>query len=255
MKKLMLIAVVIAQSVVWTQGQEPAPQAGKPAQMKGLAPVNKQVLKITLPRPAEADLPNGAHLMVLEDHRVPSVSFQIIITGAGGYYDPKDLPGLADTTASLMDEGTTTKTSEQIAQALDTMAATVSISASEGSQIATLNGSSLSDQLDDVLALAADILVHPKFDEQELARYKARTMAALQDQRGDPDFLANERYAKAIYGDHPASSTGVTKESLQKTSASRWWRSIKTTTSPITPSSPCRATLGSPTPGQNSKRR
>jgi zinc protease len=217
MKKLILIAVVIAQSVVWTQGQEPAPQAGKPAQMKGLAPVNKQVLKITLPRPAEADLPNGAHLMVLEDHRVPSVSFQIIITGAGGYYDPKDLPGLADTTASLMDEGTTTKTSEQIAQALDTMAATVSISASEGSQIATLNGSALSDQLDDVLALAADILVHPKFDEQELARYKARTMAALQDQRGDPDFLANERYAKAIYGDHPASSTGVTKESLQKT--------------------------------------
>jgi zinc protease len=217
MKKIMLVAIVVAQSFVWAQGQEPAPQPGKPAQMKGLAPVNKEVLKITLPRPAEADLPNGAHLMVLEDHRVPSVSFQIIITGAGGYYDPKDLPGLADTTASLMDEGTTTKTSEQIAQALDTMAATVSISASEGSQIATLNGSALSDQIDDVLALAADILLHPKFDEQEIARYKARTMAALEDQRGDPDFLANERYAKAIYGDHPASSTGVTKESLQKT--------------------------------------
>jgi predicted Zn-dependent peptidase len=216
MKKLILIAVVAVQSLVWAQGQEPPPQGGKPAQMKGLAPVNKQVLKITLPRPAEADLPNGAHLMVLEDHRVPSVSFQIIMTGAGGYYDPKDLPGLADTTASLMDEGTTTKTSEQIAQALDTMAATVSISANEGSQIATLNGSALSDQIDDVLALAADILVHPKFDEQELARYKARTMAALEDQRGDPDFLANERYSKAIYGDHPASSTGVTKESLQK---------------------------------------
>jgi zinc protease len=216
MKKLIPVAVLVVQSLVWAQGQEPPPQAGKPAQMKGLAPVNKQVLKITLPRPAEADLPNGAHLMVLEDHRVPSVSFQIIMTGAGGYYDTKDLPGLADTTASLMDEGTTTKTSEQIAQALDTMAATVSISANEGSQIATLNGSALSDQIDDVLALAADILVHPKFDEQELARYKARTMAALEDQRGDPDFLANERYSKAIYGDHPASSTGVTKESLQK---------------------------------------
>ena len=65
--------------------------------------------------------------MVLEDHRVPSVQFEIIIIGAGGYYDPPDLPGLADTTASLMDEGTTSKTSEQIAQALDTMAATVSV--------------------------------------------------------------------------------------------------------------------------------
>ena len=184
--------------------------------MKGLAPVSQDVLKIKLPRPAEVDLPNGAHLMVLEDHRVPSISFQIMMMGAGGYYDPADLPGLADTTASLMDEGTATRTSEQIAQSLDTLAAGVSVSASEGSQIATMSGSALSDQIDEVLTLAADILMHPKFDEQELARYKARTRAGLEDQRGDPDFLATERYNKAIYGSHPASSTGVTKESIEK---------------------------------------
>jgi hypothetical protein len=46
-----------------------------------------------------------------------------------------------------------------------------------------MSGSALSDQIDDVLALAADILMHPKFDEQELARYKARTLAGLEDQR------------------------------------------------------------------------
>jgi zinc protease len=203
-------------SVAAQGGQEPPPPAAKASEMKGVAPVNKEPLKIKLPRPAEADLPNGVHLMVLEDHRVPSISFQIMMMGAGGYYDPADLPGLADTTASLMDEGTTTKTSEQIAQALDTLAASVSITASEGSQIATLSGSALSDQIDEVLALAADILLHPKFDEQELVRYKARTRAGLEDQRGDPDFLASERYSKAIYGNHPASSTGVTKESLEK---------------------------------------
>ena len=203
-------------SPLGAQGQERPPAPAKPSQMKGLAPVSKEVLKIKLPRPAEADLANGVHLMVLEDHRVPSVSFQIIMMGAGGYYDPADLPGLADTTASLMDEGTTANTSEQIAQALDTLAATVSITASEGSQIATMSGSALSDQMDEVLVLAADILLHPKFDEQELARYKARTRAGLDDQRGDPDFLASERYSKAIYGNHPASSTGVTKASLEK---------------------------------------
>jgi len=204
----------LAAGLVRAQGQEPAPAPAKPSQMKGLAPVNKEPLKIKLPRPAEADLSNGAHLMVLEDHRVPSVSFQIMMMGAGGYYDPADRPGLADTTASLMDEGTTTKSSEEIAQTLDTLAASVSVSASEGSQIATMTGSALSDQLDQVLSLAADILMHPKFADDELARYKARTNAALEDQRADPDFLANERYSKAIYGNHPASSTGVTKESL-----------------------------------------
>jgi len=216
MKKPVALCSLLFALAIAVRGQEPTPAPAKPTQMKGLAPVNKEVLKIKLPRPAEADLSNGAHLMVLEDHRVPSISFQIIMMGAGGYYDPADLPGLADTTASLMDEGTASKTSEQIAQALDTLAASVSISASEGSQIATMSGSALSDQIDDVLALAADILMHPKFDEQELARYKARTLAGLEDQRSDPDFLATERYSKAIYGSHPASSVGVTKESIEK---------------------------------------
>ena len=183
---------------------------------KGKAPVSTEILKIKLPRAQEAHLSNGAHLMVLEDHRVPSVQFEIIMIGAGGYYDPQDLPGLADTTASLMDEGTATRTSEQIAQALDTMAATVSVTANEGSQIATVTGSALTDQFDPVLALAADILLNPSFPEKELGLYKGRARAALEEQRSDPDFLKEERYAKVIYGNHPASSVGLTRESLEK---------------------------------------
>lgn len=194
--------------------QAPAPAAAPP--FKGKAPVSTEVLKIKLPRAQEAQLSNGAYLMVLEDHRVPSVQFQIIMIGAGGYYDPPELPGLADTTASLMDEGTTTRSSEQIAQALDTMAATVAVSANQGSQVATLTGSALTDQLDPVLALAADILQNPSFPEKELGLYKVRARASLEEQRSDPDFLRDERYSKAIYGTHPAASMGLTRESLEK---------------------------------------
>jgi zinc protease len=154
--------------------------------------------------------------MVLEDHRVPSIQFEIIMTGAGGYYDPADMPGLADTTASLMDEGTASKTSEQIAQSLDTMAASVAVSANEGSQVATLTGSALTDQFDSVIALAADILLNPSFPEKELGLYKVRARAALEEQRSDPDFLKEERFAKIMYGSHPAASTGLTRASLEK---------------------------------------
>lgn len=210
----LLATLLVAQAPVLSQGA--ATQAPpKPVEFKGRAPVSKNVLKITLPRAQETTLSNGAYLMVLEDHRVPSIQFEIIMIGAGGYYDPNDLPGLADTTASLMDEGTSSKTSEQIAQALDTMAASVSVTANEGSQIASLSGSALTDQFDAVLALASDILLNPRFADQELALYKKRTMAVLEERRSDPSFLAQERYAKAIYGDHPASSVGVTKESLE----------------------------------------
>jgi zinc protease len=193
-----------------------APMHGQAPKFKGKVPVNTEILTIKLPRAREADLSNGAHLMVLEDHRVPSVQFQILIVGAGGYYDPQGLPGLADTTASLMDEGTTSKTSEQIAQALDTMAASVSVTANEGSQIATVSGSALTDQFDAVLTLAADILLNPSFPEKELGLYKVRARAALEEQRSDPDFLKEERFAEAIYGTHPAASVGLTRESLEK---------------------------------------
>ena len=208
----LFLALALSQGALLGQ-TAPAQTAPK---FKGKAPVSTEVLKITLPRAQEAHLSNGAHLMVLEDHRVPSVQFEIIMIGAGGYYDPQDLPGLADTTASLMDEGTATRTSEQIAQALDTMAATVSVTANEGSQIATVTGSALTDQFDSVLALAADILLNPSFPEKELGLYKGRARAALEEQRSDPDFLKEERYAKTIYGSHPASSVGVTRESLEK---------------------------------------
>ena len=61
--------------------------------MKNKAPVSKEILKVTLPKPQEADLANGVHLMVLEDHRAPIVNFLLIIEGAGGYYDPADTAG------------------------------------------------------------------------------------------------------------------------------------------------------------------
>ncbi len=215
MRRLLSLSFIVALTMSVLLAQAPAPPAAAPT-FKGKAPVSSEILKIKLPRAQEAELANGARLMVLEDHRVPSIQFQIIMIGAGGYYDPPDVPGLADTTASLMDEGTATKTSEQIAQALDTMAATVAVSANEGSQIATVSGSALTDQFDQVLALAADVLLNPSFPEKELGLYKVRARASLEEQRSDPDFLREERYARAIYGTHPAASMGLTRESVEK---------------------------------------
>ena len=209
------VVFLAVQAPVLGQGAAAPPAPPAAPKFKGKAPVSNDVIKVKLPRAQETQLSNGAYLMVLEDHRVPSVQFEIIMSGAGGYYDPPGMPGLAETTASLMDEGTATRSSGQIAQALDTMAASVAVSANEGSQIATVTGSALTDQFDTVLALASDILLNPSFPEKEIGLYKARARAALEEQRSDPDFLRQERYSKAVYGGHPASSVGVTRESLE----------------------------------------
>jgi zinc protease len=181
---------------------------------KGKVPVSNDILKIKLPRPVEADLPNGLHLIVLEDHRLPQISFQLIIPGAGGFFDPADQPGLASFTASLMREGTPTRTSNQISAQLDLMAATLNANAAGNF---TLNGSSFSDQASTLFELAADVLLHPAFAEDEVARFKQRTRATLAQQRANPGFLANEMFARAVYGSHPASRVGATVASLDRT--------------------------------------
>ena len=167
-----LCATALAQGA----GQAPAGQASpsKGVVVKGKAPVSNEVLKVKLPRPQEADLPNGIHLMIIEDHRAPQVSMQMMFQGAGGYFDPADAPGLASFTASMMSEGTATRTSQQIAQELETMASNVSVNTSAASEFAVLMASSLSDTFDRTLDLAADILLNPSFPEAEFARYKTR---------------------------------------------------------------------------------
>ena len=63
--------------------------------------MSDKVLDVKLPRPKEGDLANGLHLIVLEDHRTPQITFQMLIPGAGGYFDPAGTPGLASVTATI----------------------------------------------------------------------------------------------------------------------------------------------------------
>jgi len=215
-----LAALVVAGAALSAdrQAAPPAQQSQtKGVVMKGRAPVSTTLLKIKLPRPTEADLPNGLHLMVLEDHRLPQVTFQLIIRGAGGYYDPADAPGLASMTATMMREGTATKNTQQISEALETMAASVGVGAGMSSAIASLTGSSLTENFDATFGLAADILLTPSFPQEEFDRYKTRTRSNLTQQRTSPGFLANEMFAHVVYGSHPASRTSLTVDALDKT--------------------------------------
>jgi zinc protease len=197
------------------------PQTSDTASLKGVVrlgkvPVSNEIVKIRLPKPAEADLPNGLHLMVLEDHRAPQVQFSLIIPGAGGYHDPETEPGLAGVTAALMREGTATRSSSQISQQLEVMAATLNVGAGTASPEATMSGSCLTDQAAKLIDLAVDVLLHPSFPDEEIARFKARTRAQLAQQRANPGFLAAEMFSRAVYGSHPAARMGLTAEALDR---------------------------------------
>src|SRR5207342_3627248 len=79
---VLAVAIAIGAAAVTLHARGPQAQASQAVVMKGRAPVSTEILKVKLPRPAEVDLPNGLHLMVLEDRRTPQVSFQLLIPGA-----------------------------------------------------------------------------------------------------------------------------------------------------------------------------
>ena len=208
--------VTLAAGIALVAQQAPPQATTQAVVLKGKAPVSNEVLKVKLPRPAEAQLANGAHLMVLEDHRAPQITFSIAMPGGGGYYDPADMIGRASATAALMREGTTTRTSAQISEQLETMAASVNAGAGLTSVDATLSGSSLTENFQATLALAADVLLHPTFAPDELARYKERMKPGLLQQRTSPNFLGTELYQRLVYGAHPASRISPTADSIDR---------------------------------------
>ncbi len=222
---LLLTAAAAATSIVALPAQAPPTlppgQTTKGVVVKGKAPVSDAILHVRLPRPQEGDLANGLHLMVLEDRRVPQISFQILIPGAGGYYDPADLPGLASFTGAMMREGTSSRTSLQISEQLETLAAALSVSTSMSSAEATISGSCLTEHFEQVMDLTADVLLNPSFPEHELGRYKQRTRAGLVQQRSNPGFLVNEMSSRVLYGAHPAGRVSPTIQTLDAVTRAR----------------------------------
>ena len=223
MRTRMLTIIAIAAAIACAtalRAQAPASQQAPPPSkavvIRGQAPVSEEVLRVKLPRPREATLANGLHLMVLEDRRVPRITMQLIIPGAGGYYDPADLPGLASVTSAMMREGTTSRSSAQLSEQLETISATLTVNTGASSTEATVSGSCLTEHADKLFDMFADVLLNPSFSEEELARYKQRTRAGLIQQRSIAGFLGAEMFAKVMYGSHPAGRISMTSEGLDK---------------------------------------
>ena len=214
-----LAALLLLSSApaLWSQegGQDKAVSLSK-VERKNKAPVSKDILRVNLVKPVEAKLDNGITVLIMEDHRFPTVSVQFQVTGAGPIFEPEKLPGLANITAQMLREGTRTRNSRQIAEDVDKLGATLSASSGFGSTVASVSASGLSDNFEEWFALAADILLNPSFPADELAKLKQRMKVQLVQQRTSPQFLARERFQRAIFGGHPAAVVSATPKSIDE---------------------------------------
>src|SRR5262245_41531137 len=186
MRRTNVLKLLIAVFLI-TVGSAPAQEQLNPpssqVELKNLAPVSKEILKVNLPKAYETTLSNGLTVIIMEDHKLPLVSIEFFMAGAGPLYEPKDLPGLANVTAQLMREGTTTRNSRKIAEETEVLGASLSVTSGFGSSAATLTASGLGDNFDKWFPLATDVLLNPSFPNDELERLKQRLRVSLRQQR------------------------------------------------------------------------
>jgi predicted Zn-dependent peptidase len=222
--RFLLAALLFGTGALLTAAQAPADSKAVSAsqvERKNRAPVSKEILKVKLPRPFEAKLPNGLTVLILEDHRFPLVTVDFTFQGAGALWEPADQHGLASVTAQMLREGTPTRNSKAINEQIDQLGASFFANAPYGDEDAGAGGSGLSDNLESWFPLITDLILNANFPDDELTKLKQRLKVQLIQQRQQPAFLASEQFSKAVYGSHPAATISATPESIEALSSAK----------------------------------
>ncbi|HEX3145075.1 MAG TPA: pitrilysin family protein [Pyrinomonadaceae bacterium] len=166
---------------------------------------------LNIPDAVQTRLANGLELVMIEDKRLPIISFRVAFR-SGDAHDPSHLPGLTDMMTHLVSEGTDTRTSRQIAEEIERLGATLSIGSA--SDFTTVAASSLSIYAAEIFDLIADVTLRSTFPQNEVDLARENTKQLLIQQRAQPGFLASERMAKVMFGDHPYSIISPTEQML-----------------------------------------
>jgi zinc protease len=184
-----------------------------PEPFRSKAPAPLEPRPIAIPAPRETVLPNGLSLVVVEDKRLPLVSYRLAFR-VGGAFDPPELSGLTDLLAGLMPEGTESKTSRELADEIARMGA--SLSAGANSDFTIVAASALNKFNDEILDLMAEVVLEPSFPEHEVELAKQNTKESLRQQRAQPSFLASEMVSRVMFGEHPYAVVAPTPESIDR---------------------------------------
>jgi zinc protease len=157
------------------------------------------------PRAVSRTLPNGLRVFFVEDRRLPLVAASLQVL-AGHAYAPPEKAGLASLTAALLREGTKSRTSQDIARAVD--GAGGQLNATAGNDAATVTMAFMKSKADLGFELMADIVRNPVFAEEEIARQQQQTLSSLAVQYASAQYLVSAAAARAILGAHPYAYPG-----------------------------------------------
>lgn len=161
---------------------------------------------IQVPENERFVLPNGLVVYLMEDHDLPLVSGTALVR-TGSRLEPADKVGLASLTGEVLRTGGTKKHSaDQLNNLLEQRAASVETSIGEATGNASFQA--LSEDLDTVFGLFAEVLREPIFAQEKLDLVKTQARGGIARRNDDPDSIATREFQKLVYGpDSPYART------------------------------------------------
>lgn len=169
-----------------------------------------------LPQKESFSLPNGLQVTMVPYGIVPKVEIEAEIR-AGGLNEPADKIWISTLLGDLIkDGGTTSHTSEQVAQQAASMGGAISINA--GADQTQVAADVLSEFGPAMVALLADVIQHPLLPQSELARLKQDAVRRLAITKSQSQPLAREAFMKDLYPDHPYGNVYPTEDMLNQIS-------------------------------------
>ena len=154
--------------------------------------------EITVPAIWTAETANGMEVYGIEHDELPLVQYSIVIDG-GHLLAPKDKAGIASFMASMMMEGTATKTPEELEEEIDLLGANIRVGAETEDIMISVN--SLTRNFEKTLDLVEEILLQPRWDAEQFELVKLRMINNIKRNQASPNYLAGVAFNKLVYGD------------------------------------------------------
>jgi zinc protease len=183
---------------------------------RNIKPTATAAKLVTAPPHYTFNFDNGIKMIGAESNEIPSVTIQLSVE-AGHRYENIKQAGLAQLMVEMLNESTEKYTAEEISDKLSMLGSSINIFNSGTDIVAYI--SSLTKNLDATLAIAEEILFHPKFDEKEFERVKKQQLESIANQATQATTIANNVYAKLLYGNNhimsiPSVGTKTSVEAL-----------------------------------------
>jgi zinc protease len=160
-------------------------------------PAYGKELVTKIPNVWDQKLSNGLRVLGVKDVESPMVRFSLVIKG-GLQLDDINKVGVANLVSSMMLKGTAGKSTAQLEEAIKDLGATINVRASR--EKITISGNTLARNYDKTMALVEDIVLNPRWDENEFELARQSVLSNIAQQAANPNAIATNLYNGLIYG-------------------------------------------------------